>query len=246
MRMVLFLGSVPWGPTRIVSCVVDAGSARVTAGTVMVARCASCAHAARDQIPNARSMATAAPAANLIAVTFDDRGKRAGAALRAVTSPTACMHTLIFSLTPKTERRRGLKKPGKQRRGTMGQHRHEASGTKAHNGLGHEFGRPSAGRMARTPLGHASEDWLSVCARPSPNVCPVYLAESAGSTPSGFAQECLSQNDRNFLTVVRSRGSCSRRHSKRKEWRSRALANGHLVLASIAKVGASVMNLISA
>ena len=68
-------------------------------------------------------------------------------------------------------------------------------------------------------------------------MCHVTLPKERDGHHRGLGQECLSQNDRNFLTVVRSRGSCSRRHSKRKEWRSRALANGHLVLASIAKVG---------
>src|SRR5262245_48701619 len=114
MRMVLFFRSVSWGATRIESCVVEAGSARVTAGTLMVGRCASCAHAARDQSANAKSMATAVPAASLIAVTFDNRCKRNRAALLTLTSPRACMRTLIFH-SYLTERRHRPKKPGKLR-----------------------------------------------------------------------------------------------------------------------------------
>ena len=96
MRMEVFFGSVAWGPNRIESGAVDAGSARVTGGTAMVARCASCAHAARHQIPNARSMATAAPPIHLIAVVFDNRRQRDRAVVLTMALPTAGMHTLIF------------------------------------------------------------------------------------------------------------------------------------------------------
>jgi hypothetical protein len=65
MRMEPFFGSVFWGPTWIESCVMDAGSARVTGGTLMKIRCASCAPAARIQAPRARSIATTVPAVNL-------------------------------------------------------------------------------------------------------------------------------------------------------------------------------------
>jgi hypothetical protein len=144
--MLPFLGSVAWGPTRIVSSVVDAGSARVTAGTVMVARCASCAPAARDQIPNARSMATAVPAANLIAVPFDDGRKRDRAALPTLTSPTACMHMLIFHSHPRlSDGADQRNQPNDELCGSGGTATHEASATKPHNGLGHEREPPSAG-----------------------------------------------------------------------------------------------------
>jgi len=73
IRMKLFFGSVSWAPTWIESCVTDAGWARVTGGKVIVivARCASCDHAARDQVPMVTWRTTPVPAAITVA-TFDE------------------------------------------------------------------------------------------------------------------------------------------------------------------------------